>query len=62
MLSGRLINPGESPIDIRRRELTTRVNQPLLGCYKIAILSLKGGVGKTTMTATLGRHVRLTAR
>nr|WP_239028942.1 MinD/ParA family protein [Pseudonocardia acidicola] len=52
--SGRLINPGESPADIRRRELTARVNQPLLGCYKIAMLSLKGGVGKTTMTATLG--------
>jgi MinD-like ATPase involved in chromosome partitioning or flagellar assembly len=54
VLSGRLLNPGESPADIRRRELTVRVNQPLLGCYKIAMLSLKGGVGKTTMTATLG--------
>ena len=54
VLSGRMINPGESPTDIRRRELTARVNQPLLGCYKIAMLSLKGGVGKTTMTATLG--------
>jgi MinD-like ATPase involved in chromosome partitioning or flagellar assembly len=54
VLSGKLVNPGESPADIRRRELTARVNQPLLGCYKIAMLSLKGGVGKTTMTATLG--------
>jgi MinD-like ATPase involved in chromosome partitioning or flagellar assembly len=54
VLSGRLINPGESPADVRRRELTVRVNQPLLGCYKIAMLSLKGGVGKTTVTATLG--------
>jgi MinD-like ATPase involved in chromosome partitioning or flagellar assembly len=54
VLSGRLINPGESPTDVRRRELTARVNQPLLGCYKIAMLSLKGGVGKTTITATLG--------
>lgn len=54
VLSGRLINPGESPADVRRRELTVRVNQPLLGCYKIGVLSLKGGVGKTTMTATLG--------
>ncbi|WP_300008369.1 AAA family ATPase [Pseudonocardia sp.] len=54
VLSGRLINPGESPSDVRRRELTVRVNQPLLGCYKIGVLSLKGGVGKTTMTATLG--------
>ncbi|MCX6465382.1 MAG: AAA family ATPase [Pseudonocardiales bacterium] len=54
VLTGRLINPGESPADVRRRELTVRVNQPLLGCYKIAMLSLKGGVGKTTVTATLG--------
>ncbi|GAA1311179.1 MinD/ParA family ATP-binding protein [Pseudonocardia xinjiangensis] len=53
-LTGGAINPGESPADIRRRELTARVNKPLLGCYKIAMLSLKGGVGKTTVTATLG--------
>ncbi|WP_433289997.1 AAA family ATPase [Pseudonocardia sp. CA-142604] len=53
-MSGRLINPGESPSDVRRRELTARLNKPLLGCYKIAMLSLKGGVGKTTVTATLG--------
>ncbi|MGW5055428.1 AAA family ATPase [Actinokineospora sp. NPDC004072] len=52
--SGHLINPGESPADVRRRELIARVNQPLRGCYKIAMLSLKGGVGKTTTTTTLG--------
>ncbi|MCF7552950.1 AAA family ATPase [Pseudonocardia sp. WMMC193] len=54
LLTGRLINPGESPQDIRERELISRINQPLLGCHKIATLSLKGGVGKTTITATLG--------
>jgi MinD-like ATPase involved in chromosome partitioning or flagellar assembly len=54
VVSGKLINPGESPADIRRRELIARINAPLLGCHKIALLSLKGGVGKTTMTATLG--------
>nr|WP_166677849.1 MinD/ParA family protein [Amycolatopsis arida] len=53
-VSGGLINPGESPVDRRRRELISRVNQPLRGCYKIAMLSLKGGVGKTTTTTTLG--------
>ncbi|GLZ38197.1 AAA family ATPase [Actinokineospora sp. NBRC 105648] len=52
--SGHLINVGESPAEIRRRELIARVNQPLRGCYKIAMLSLKGGVGKTTTTTTLG--------
>ena len=52
--SGGLVNPGESAGDAARRELIARVNQPLHGCYKIAMLSLKGGVGKTTMTTTLG--------
>ncbi|TWP47767.1 AAA family ATPase [Lentzea tibetensis] len=52
--SGGLVNLGESPADLRRRELITRINQPLRGCYKIAMLSLKGGVGKTTTTTTLG--------
>lgn len=53
-VTGGLVNLGESPADIRRRELITRINQPLRGCYKIAMLSLKGGVGKTTTTTTLG--------
>jgi MinD-like ATPase involved in chromosome partitioning or flagellar assembly len=53
-LTGGLVNLGESPSDRRRRELTARINHPLQGCYKIAMLSLKGGVGKTTVTATLG--------
>ncbi len=52
--TAKLINPGESPADTRRRELIAQVNQPLRGCYKIAMLSLKGGVGKTTTTTTLG--------
>ncbi len=52
--SGRTVNLGESPSELQRRELAARINQPLQGCYKIAMLSLKGGVGKTTITATLG--------
>ncbi|GHF72509.1 MinD-like ATPase involved in chromosome partitioning or flagellar assembly [Amycolatopsis bartoniae] len=52
--SGKLINPGESPAERRQRELVARVNQPLRGCFKIAMMSLKGGVGKTTITTTLG--------
>ncbi|MGJ7905701.1 AAA family ATPase [Actinopolyspora sp. H202] len=54
LASGKTINPGESPADVHHRELISRINQPLHGCYKIAMLSLKGGVGKTTTTATLG--------
>ncbi|MER7012312.1 AAA family ATPase [Saccharopolyspora sp. NPDC000359] len=54
LASGKTVNFGEGPADRRRRELIGRINQPLQGCYKIAMLSLKGGVGKTTTTATLG--------
>ncbi|MGW3468247.1 AAA family ATPase [Saccharopolyspora sp. NPDC000995] len=54
LASGKTMNLGEGPADRQRRELIARINQPLQGCYKIAMLSLKGGVGKTTTTATLG--------
>ena len=53
-VSFKTINVGESPRTIHRTNLMAQVNQPLQGCYKIAVLSLKGGVGKTTITATLG--------
>jgi MinD-like ATPase involved in chromosome partitioning or flagellar assembly len=54
LLSGQLINVGESPRVMRYNDLVAQVNRPLRGCYRIAMLSLKGGVGKTTVTATLG--------
>ena len=54
LASGRTVNLGESEADVERGELIGRINQPLHGCYKIAMLSLKGGVGKTTTTVTLG--------
>ncbi len=53
VLSGQLINLGESPRAARHNNLVARVNRPLRGSYRIALLSLKGGVGKTTITATL---------
>ena len=52
--SFKLINVGESPKVNRHNSLVAQVQQPLRGCYRIALLSLKGGVGKTTITATLG--------
>jgi hypothetical protein len=54
LASFRLINVGDSPRVSHRNSLAARVNRPLAGCYRIALLSLKGGVGKTTITATLG--------
>ncbi|WP_431954988.1 AAA family ATPase [Nocardia lijiangensis] len=52
--SGGMINPGESSADVVYRDLVDQVNQPVRGDYRIAILSLKGGVGKTTTTVGLG--------
>jgi MinD-like ATPase involved in chromosome partitioning or flagellar assembly len=54
LASGRLINLGESPRAARHNNLVAQVNRPLRGCYRVALLSLKGGVGKTTIAATLG--------
>jgi len=54
LASGKLINVGEGPRAIEHNNLVAQVNRPLQGCYKIALMSLKGGVGKTTITATLG--------
>lgn len=48
------INPGESASDVVHRDLVGRVNAPVHGDFRIAILSLKGGVGKTTTTVGLG--------
>ncbi|MGV0604788.1 MinD/ParA family protein [Mycolicibacterium sp. XJ1904] len=52
--SFRLINLGDGPKARRRQALTAEIQRPLRGCHRIAVLSLKGGVGKTTITATLG--------
>ncbi|WP_396925702.1 MinD/ParA family protein [Mycolicibacterium sp.] len=54
LASGKLINVGEGKRAAHHTNLVAQVNRPLKGCYKIALLSLKGGVGKTTITATLG--------
>lgn len=54
VVSGQLVNLGESPRAARYNNLVAQANQPLRGCYRIAALSLKGGVGKTTITAALG--------
>lgn len=52
--SGGVINPGESEQEIFQKALIERVNQPVRGAYSIAVLSMKGGVGKTTVTVGLG--------
>ena len=52
--TGTLVNLGEGPKELQRKALAAQAGRPLRGCYRIALLSLKGGVGKTTITATLG--------
>ncbi|MGK2901340.1 MAG: MinD/ParA family ATP-binding protein [Mycobacterium sp.] len=54
LASFKLLNVGESPKVTNQITLLEEVGRPLRGCYRIAVLSLKGGVGKTTVTATLG--------
>jgi MinD-like ATPase involved in chromosome partitioning or flagellar assembly len=53
--SGGTIHPGESPGELRRRELLARSRTPVAGGHhRVAVMSLKGGVGKTTTTVGLG--------
>jgi MinD-like ATPase involved in chromosome partitioning or flagellar assembly len=53
--SGGLIRVGESAADMRRRELVDRVRTPVAGGHhRVAVMSLKGGVGKTTAAVGLG--------
>jgi MinD-like ATPase involved in chromosome partitioning or flagellar assembly len=52
--SGGLLKPAPGKTEQRRLELLERVRTPLRGCYRIAVISLKGGVGKTTTTTALG--------
>jgi MinD-like ATPase involved in chromosome partitioning or flagellar assembly len=49
-----LVNPGIGPGEERRQELALRIRRPLPGPRQIAVASMKGGVGKTTVTAMLG--------
>lgn len=49
------LNPGESAEETTHRAIVDRVNQPVRGGpFTIAVLSQKGGVGKTTTTVGLG--------
>lgn len=52
--SFRSINPGESRSERHYRELRNRIRRHIRKQYVIGVISGKGGVGKTTVTACLG--------
>jgi len=53
-LTGGRINFGPSPAERAERRLIARAKSPVAGCRSIAVISRKGGVGKTTTTLMLG--------
>jgi MinD-like ATPase involved in chromosome partitioning or flagellar assembly len=48
-----MVNLGQSPDEIRQAELEARIKSVLRGHYKIGVMG-KGGVGKTTVSASVG--------
>jgi MinD-like ATPase involved in chromosome partitioning or flagellar assembly len=55
LATGGLLRFGESAAEMRRRDLINRVTTPVGGGHhRVAVLSLKGGVGKTTTAVGLG--------
>jgi putative peptide zinc metalloprotease protein len=54
-LTAGAVTIGPSADELRHREVIARVKTPIVGCRKIAFISRKGGVGKTT-TCLLAGH------
>ena len=48
-----LVNLGQSPDEIRQAELENKIKSVLRGHYKVGVMG-KGGVGKTTVSASVG--------
>lgn len=48
-----LVNLGQSPDEIQRAELVAKIKSVLRGHYKVGVMG-KGGVGKTTVSASVG--------
>jgi MinD-like ATPase involved in chromosome partitioning or flagellar assembly len=57
-ISFKSINLGESPAERHYRELRERIRRHIRKQYVIGFVSGKGGVGKTTMTASVGAVFR----
>ena len=53
-VTGGWANPGLSEAERARKDQLRRIARPLPGAHRIAVTSIKGGVGKTTVSACLG--------
>ncbi|OMC08423.1 secretion protein EspI [Mycobacterium sp. SP-6446] len=56
------LNPGDSRKDRAQDDLLSHIRQPIMGDFRIAVLSIKGGVGKTTTTLGLGSALAMVRR
>lgn len=56
------LNPGDSRKERAHEDLVAQIRQPLAGDFHIAVLSVKGGVGKTTTTLGLGSALAMVRR
>lgn len=56
--SGKMINPGESPRERHYRDLRNRIRRHIRRQYVITLVSGKGGIGVTTLTASIGSVFR----
>lgn len=52
--AGGLFRFGGKAAEAERRRKLELIRTPVMSCYRIAVISLKGGVGKTTTTTALG--------
>jgi MinD-like ATPase involved in chromosome partitioning or flagellar assembly len=53
-MTGGRVRPAPGAAERARQQLAARIGTPVAGCQRIAVIALKGGVGKTTTTACLG--------
>lgn len=60
--TGGYVNVGDSRKQRRHQDLLSVIGRPIAGDFRIAVLSIKGGVGKTTTTLGLGSSLAMVRR